>query len=474
MIFNSLEFLLFLPLVAIMYFGLAARFRWLLLLLSSYFFYAYWNDWYLLLLLLSTGVSYSAAILIEKQDNKKRRRLVLSISIALSLGLLFFFKYFNFFSEQLLLLSDLLGFSYTSLQHSMSLPLGISFFTFQTISYSIDVYKGRMKAERHLGKYALYISFFAQLAAGPIERAKHLLPQFHGRFVFDYKRTVEGLQLILWGFFKKIVIADRLGRYVQEVYQNPELYQGSPIWIATAFFVFQIFCDFSAYSDIAIGSARIFGINLSLNFGNSPYFSSSFTQFWEKWHITLTRWVRDYIYMPLARVYRHDFQRPWLWLLVFLLIGLWHGANWTFVAWGGLNGFYLVVENKLRENQWLGDKLTSKTWWTYVAPLIVFALTAFSAVFFMAGSLTEAVNILQLSFGDTIGSVLLFGEVSFTINILAILFLEGIHYQMKDQSFYDYLGNKKLVSRWAFYVLLLNAILFLRLPEKLGFLYFDF
>ncbi|MFT5165014.1 MAG: alginate O-acetyltransferase complex protein AlgI [Saprospiraceae bacterium] len=342
------------------------------------------------------------------------------------------------------------------------------------MSYSIDVYKGRIAAERHLGKYALYVSFFAQLVAGPIERAKHLLPQFSGRYRFDYQRIVEGLQLILWGFFKKIVIADRLSRYVQEVYQNPDVYQGVTIWIATTFFVFQIFCDFSAYSDIAIGTARILGIKLSLNFGHSPYFETSFIQFWEKWHITLTRWVRDYLYMPLARIFRKPWQRPWLWLLVFLLIGLWHGARWTFVVWGGLNGLYLVVENWMRRNNYRKQGYPVSRLRKCLSSLTIFSLTAFSAVFFVADSIPEAFTLLNGAVKGSSQSIFLFGEVSFFINLVLILFMEWMHHNMKEKQIYEYLGTKFAWQRWAFYVFMLEAILFLSLTEKVDFIYFNF
>ncbi|MFT4664315.1 MAG: alginate O-acetyltransferase complex protein AlgI [Polaribacter sp.] len=475
MIFNSLEFLLFFPLVAAIYFGMAPRWRWLLLLIASYCFYSYWNNWYLLIILFSTLVDYTTGVQIEKTKNKKGKRMILYASIFLNLGMLFFFKYFNFFFDQIAQLADFFGTSFTGVEHSLALPLGISFFTFQTMSYSIDVYKGRIKAERHIGKYALYVSFFAQLAAGPIERAKSLLPQFHGKFKFDYKRVVEGLQLILWGFFKKLVIADRLSQYVQEVYQNPESYQGATIWLATAFFIIQIFCDFSAYSDMAIGTARILGIKLSLNFGHSPYFETSFTQFWEKWHITLTRWVRDYLYMPLARIFRKPWQRPWLWLVVFLLIGLWHGANWTFMVWGGLNGLYLVFENWWQQKNILNNQGLSDSWLKKGASsVLVFSLTAFSAVFFVADSIPTAFTLLERSMTFSTQNIFLFGEWNFGINGLLILFLEWMHYKMKDQQIYEFLVGWNTFQRWPFYILTLNAILFLSYFSKVDFIYFDF
>ncbi len=474
MLFNSLEFLVFFPLVAGLYFSLPTRFRWLLLLVSSYSFYYYWNNWYLLVILFSTLIDYWAGIKIEESTNRKKKRLFLQTSIFLNIGLLFFFKYFNFVFDQVALLAEFFGYSISPIEHSLHLPLGISFYTFQTMSYSIDVYKGRIKAEKRIGRYALYVSFFAQLAAGPIERAGKLLTQFHGKFRFDYQRTVEGLQLILWGFFKKIVIADRLNRYVQEVYQNQTDYQGPTIWIATWFFVFQIFCDFSAYSDMAIGSARLLGIKLSLNFGHSPYFSTSFTRFWEKWHITLTTWVRDYLYMPLARRYRKPWQRPWLWFFIFLIIGFWHGANWTFIVWGGLNGLYIVIENWLQRYPALakigGNSIIAKPLYA----LLIFNLTAFSAVFFISGSISEALTLIEHGCSWSSDSIFLFGEVSFVLNLFFILIMEFMHYKMGDSQIYEYLGRKVLWLRWGFYLFALYAILFFGLPGQVEFIYFDF
>lgn len=470
MVFNSLEFLVFLPLLAVLYFSIAPRWRWLLLLVSSYSFYYYWNNWYLLLILASTVIDYWAGIQIGKSDRQRVRKLWLYTSILLNVGLLVYFKYFNFFGEQLAGVAGWLGMGFEPPEHYLALPLGISFYTFQTLSYTIDVYKGRLPAERHFGKYALYVAFFAQLAAGPIERAKRLLPQFHGRFQWDYVRIREGLQLLLWGFFKKIAIADRLAQYVQEVYQHPEAHQGPTIWIATAFFVFQIFCDFSAYSDMAIGSARILGIRLSLNFGHSPYFSSSFTTFWEKWHITLTGWIRDYLYMPLARKYRQPWQRPWLWIFVFLVIGLWHGADWTFVVWGGLNGVYLAVESWLSQRGLLFKGVIGR----WGGAVTIFVLTGFSAVFFIAGSMQQAVLLLQRAVAGSSGTLFLFGEVSFYINLGLLLYMELLHYRMKGRQIYEYLAERPFWHRWAIYLVLLNAILFFGLPGEVEFIYFDF
>jgi len=300
MLFTSLEYYLFLPIVALVYFLTPRAYRWGWLLVASYFFYMYWNPYYIILIVGSTLIDYWAALKMEQYSTRRERKPFLWMSIIANLGLLFTFKYFNFFSGQAnLLMQWVVPDANYSLYLDVLLPVGISFYTFQTMAYSIDVYKGFTKAERHLGKYALYVAFFPQLVAGPIERSRNLLSQFHFDYTFDYRRIRGGLQLILWGVFKKLVIADRLALYVDEVFGNPAAHQGLVVWIAAFFFLFQIYCDFSAYTDIAIGSARVLGIRLSKNFENRVYIITSFQKFWRGWHMTLTSWFRDYVYFPL-------------------------------------------------------------------------------------------------------------------------------------------------------------------------------
>jgi alginate O-acetyltransferase complex protein AlgI len=474
MVFNSLEYIVFFPLLVFFYFLTPGKYRFLLLLVSSYSLYYYWNNWYVFLIVFSTLVDYFASILIAQSDEKKVKRRYLLISIVLNLALLSFFKYFNFFSREFADLASLFGYSLNPIQHNLPLPLGISFYTFQTISYTIDVYKGRIPAERHIGKYALYVTFFPQLAAGPIERAGRLIPQFYGRYSFDYQRVVEGLQLILWGFFKKLVIADRMGLYVREVYYNPGEHYGLTVIIATIFFVFQIFCDFSAYSDIAIGSARILGIRLSKNFGHRPYFSKSFQEFWEKWHITLTLWIRDYLYMPLARRYRKKVPAGYLIIFVFLLMGFWHGANWTFVVWGGLHGIYLAVEGWLHRKGLPSEDQMKKPLWQLGGVATVYFLGLFAIVFFAAPSLGAAFQLLQHAATPRLGEIFLLGEVSFALSLGLLLFLEFMHHLMKEKQIYEYLAEQSTGVRWTLYLLLTYAILFLGVSEQEAFIYFEF
>lgn len=350
MLFNSLQFLLFLPVVVALYFATPHRFRWALLLLASYYFYAAWRPEYLLLIIASTLVDYLCALRMGRLESRRRRKKYLVLSLGSNLGLLFGFKYLTFFNESTRAVFDQLNIFYGVPTFEILLPVGISFYTFQTLSYTIDVYRGARPPERHLGIFALYVSFFPQLVAGPIERSTRLLPQFFQHHGFDAGRVQSGLRLILWGFFKKIVIADRLAVYVNAVYANPSAYDGPSLLLATYFFAFQIYCDFSAYSDIAIGSARVMGFELMQNF-RRPYFARSIQEFWQRWHISLSTWFRDYVYLPLGgnRV------PTWRWytnlLLVFLVSGLWHGANWTFVVWGALHGTYLVFAIATRDRR---------------------------------------------------------------------------------------------------------------------------
>ncbi|MCB0064655.1 MAG: MBOAT family protein, partial [Caldilineaceae bacterium] len=337
MLFNSLQFIIFFPAVVTIYFLLPHRYRWLLLLAASYYFYAAWQIEYTLLIFISTAVDYAMAHLMAQSEKLWHRRAYLGVSLLVNLGLLFGFKYFNFFNESVRATLNLFNIFYNVPAFQVLLPVGISFYTFQTLSYTIDVYRGKLAPERHFGRFALYVAFFPQLVAGPIERATHLLPQFHQPMTFNQTRIASGLRLLLWGMFKKVVIADRLALYVNQVYDHPGDHGALTLLIASYFFAFQIYCDFSGYSDIAIGAARVMGFDLMENF-RQPYMARSIAGFWRRWHISLSTWFRDYLYIPLGgnRVAR------WRWysnlFLVFLVSGLWHGAAWHFVIWGALHG----------------------------------------------------------------------------------------------------------------------------------------
>ena len=493
MFFNSLHFLLFFASVVVLYFSLPSRYRWVLLLVASYYFYGCWRIEYLGLIVLSTLVDYFSALEIEKSVDQRRRKAFLILSLSVNLGLLAVFKYFNFFNESFRGLFDSMGVAYSVGTLDLLLPVGISFYTFQTLSYTIDVYRGKKKAEKHLGIFAVYVSFFPQLVAGPIERSDRLLPQFFEYHSFEYDRVVSGLRLMLWGFFKKLVIADRVAVVVNNVYGNPDSYGAAAVVIATILFAFQIFCDFSAYSDIAIGSARVMGYELMTNF-RQPYFARSVSEFWSRWHISLSTWFRDYLYIPLGgnRV------KKYRWYLnlfvVFLISGLWHGANWTFVVWGALHGFYLVFSL-------LTAKSRTYIWTKYLAFLprytrpilqvgMTYSLVLVAWVFFRAESVQSAFHILTL-FPQGISELLPtsqnlsllrntfaglgLGAFDMVVAIASIALMEIIHLLSEKKDFWDHLSLRPAFIRWGLYYVLLASIFFLgsyNTPQQ--FIYFQF
>ena len=332
--FNSFEYAIFLPIVFFIYWNVPHRYRWGLLLLASYYFYMSWNPKYVVLILGTTVVSYAAARLLERTEKERYKKFIVLSTVLICLTVLFFFKYFNFLSLSVVEVCSRLAIPLHPLTLQVLLPVGISFYTFQTLSYVIDVYKGSVKAERHFGYYATFISFFPQLVAGPIERTRNLLPQLKAERIFNYDEAVYGLRLMAWGFFKKLVVADNAAIIVDKVYGSLDKCTGFDLLAAIFLFTMQIYCDFSGYSDIAIGSARLLGIKLMTNF-KSPYFSSSLKEFWGRWHISLSTWFRDYLYIPLGGNRCSKFRHNLNLMLTFLVSGLWHGANWTFVFWGG-------------------------------------------------------------------------------------------------------------------------------------------
>ncbi len=393
MLFNSLHYLIFLPIVVGSYYLCPHRWRWLLLLIASYYFYMCWKAEYAILLLISTGVAYVSALGISRSEDPRTRKALLWSCVGILLGILFSFKYFNFANATLRGLFAELKIPVEIPYSHLLLPIGISFYTFQKISYVVDVFHGKATAERHFGVFAVYSCFFPQLVAGPIERAPHLLRQFYERHEFTYEKTVSGLWLILWGFFKKVVVADRVAILGKAVYGDPHNYSGLPLLAATVFFAFQIYCDFSGYTDIAIGSARLIGFDLMANF-RQPYFSKSIPEFWRRWHISLSTWFKDYLYIPLGgnRVVK------WRWyynlFITFFISGLWHGANWTFAAWGALHGFYMVADSLVapaRDRLRAGLKLAAaqKVFdWANIA--LTFSLVTIAWIPFRASNFSDA------------------------------------------------------------------------------------
>ncbi len=480
MLFNSIEFLLFFPAVVFLYFLIPQRRRWILLLIASYFFYMSWKAEYAILIMLSTFLDYFCGRMMGRQSERRKRTPFLVMSLMGNLGLLFSFKYFNFFNNSLRALFEDFHIVYPIPVLNVLLPVGISFYTFQTLSYTIDVYLGKQEPEHHLGIFALYVSFFPQLVAGPIERSTNLLPQFYKTHDFNYRRITDGLKLMAWGFFKKVVIADRLAVYVNEVYNHPHDYTGWPILMATYFFAFQIFCDFSGYSDIAIGSAQVMGYSLMKNF-NRPYFSKSISEFWKRWHISLSSWFRDYLYIPLGgnRVVK------WRWyynlFIVFLISGLWHGANWTFVVWGALHGFYLLFSiwtKSLRMRVAEFFKMDRHpSFYKFIQIGITFHLVLFSWIFFRANSISDAFLLLKNIFIFRGFHIVLYPIITreyMLIALLSIGVMELVHTLQRRFNLLSVISSRPLTIRWTFYFGIVFIILFFGQLNSNQFIYFQF
>ena len=423
MLFNSFDFLLFFITITVLYFTIPFKFRWFLLLVSSCFFYMFFIPKYILILFFTIIIDYFAGLQLEKIQNKRHKKVFLIASLIANIGILVIFKYYNFLNDSITTVLHAFHVGNPIPVLNIILPIGLSFHTFQAMSYTIEVYRGNQKAERHFGIYALYVMYFPQLVAGPIERPQNVLWQFHTRHEPDYLRIRTGLMQMLWGLFKKVVIADRLALFVNTVYADPTSYQGFPLIWATIFFSFQIYCDFSGYSDIALGASKVLGIELMQNF-RMPYLAKSIKSFWSRWHISLSTWFRDYLYIPLGG---NRVSKPRWYLnlfLVFLISGLWHGANVTFIIWGALHGVYLILgllleplENKYFKNNGVFASMLKR--------LFVFALVAFAWVFFRATNVNDAFYIItnfhKIDFNEFFGVA-----NSSTFNNIRSLILIGI------------------------------------------------
>ncbi len=392
MLFNSIHFLYFLPVVLLLHFITPNKYRWIVLLAASYYFYMAWNPIYIVLIFISTIVDYSAGRLMGKTEDKRYKKILLSFSLLANLGILFLFKYYNLFVETInLFVENNYNVTY------LLLPMGISFYTFQTLSYSIDVYRGKITPEKHIGYFALYVTYFPQLVAGPIERSERLIPQLKAKKKFDIYRFHDGFRRMLWGFFKKVVIADNLAFAVSHIYDNASSMSGLTLLLGTIFFGFQIFCDFSGYTDIAIGTSKILGIDLMENF-ERPYLAINIKDFWRRWHISLTSWFKDYLYIPLGGS-RNGILRTYInIMIVFLISGLWHGASWMFVIWGAIHGSFLILERitvPLRAEIWKNSGSRTRTLirvsgWIYTMVVVFLAW-----IFFRASSLRQGIIILE-------------------------------------------------------------------------------
>lgn len=475
MLFNSLAFLLFLPLVFMCYWFLLQKriqYQNLLILAASYLFYGWWDWRFLSLILFSTMVDFSIAKAIHSTKNKKQKRNYLYISLLVNLGLLGFFKYFNFFIESFSELLQQVGFQSNISTLNIILPVGISFYTFQTLSYTIDVYRGKVKSENNFVKFAAFVAFFPQLVAGPIERATNLLPQFSVKRVFIYEKAVSGMRLLLWGFFKKVVIADSCAMYVNTIFENSENYNSSTLILVAILFAFQIYGDFSGYSDIAIGVARLFGFDLMTNF-KKPYFSRDIAEFWRRWHISLSTWFRDYVYIPLggSKVSRSKNIRNVF--IIFIVSGFWHGANWTFIFWGLLNALFfipLLLSNKNRVNvNIVAENSILPSLKEFLQILGTFTIVTLAWVFFRAETITEAFQYLQniCSFVTT--------KTVYTIplEIFVLLFVFVIVEWITRKSESPTIKNK--YARWIYYLGMTQLIIYYGTKnDVVDFIYFQF
>jgi alginate O-acetyltransferase complex protein AlgI len=506
MFFNSVSFYIFFPIVTLGYFLLPQRWRWMWLLAASAYFYMSFIPLYIFLIGGTISVNYFTAIAMENSEGKRRKTYLL-LGLVIIVGMLAVFKYFNFFNANMDALANWLGWNYPIPMLKLALPVGLSFYTLQSMAYLIEVERGGQKAEKHFGVLALYVMFYPQLLAGPIGRPQKLLPQFHEEQRLDYNNAADGLRLMAWGFFKKLVIADRLALLVNPVYTDPGNYPGPLLALAVVAFAYQIYCDFSGYSDIAIGAARVMGFRLMNNF-DRPYAARSITEFWQRWHISLSSWLRDYIFFPLRRsLLRRKRRLPdWLnqaipTLTTMLISGLWHGANWTFVLWGALHGIYLTLElwtANLRErvaHSLRLDRLPALRHGLQTA--FVFCLVSFTLIFFRAGSLAEALYFIRRLFeGYDLSQIPLWVEqVRVTLGqnyplvtlipaltgwqvlgvmALQIVFLETVQFLQKDQPLEHILAGQHALVRWGiYYSLIANIILFgAYLPSR--FIYFQF
>lgn len=480
--FNSIHFLIFFPIVVALYFSLPQRLRWILLLIASYYFYMCWKAEYVLLIIASTLIDYFAALKMGQYSTQQQKRPFLILSLVTNLGLLFAFKYFNFFNDSFRILSEQWNIMYSIPTLKVLLPVGISFYTFQTLSYSIEVYRGNQKPEQHLGVFAVYVAFFPQLVAGPIERSMNLLPQFKIKHQFDYEKVRSGLLLMLWGFFKKLVIADRMAILVNQVYNHPQEYSGIPLWIATFCFAFQIYCDFSAYSDIAIGSARVMGIDLMKNF-NFPYCAKSIGEFWKRWHISLSTWFRDYLYIPLGG--NKTITSRWTLniLIVFIVSGLWHGANWTFIIWGFLHGLYFLINHFYQpihqQITALLKKIHLEKLYSLILIFVTFCAVCFAWIFFRANSLNDAAYIITHLFQNIqwkfSGYRMGLGPTETLIGFFFIAAMEAIHFIQRRVSLGVLLLQQDILIRWLLYLGMIFIILiFGKFEADIEFIYFQF
>jgi len=481
MLFNSIEFAIFLPVVFILYWFVTRqklKNQNLLLLITSYFFYGWWDWRFLSLIVISSFVDYFVGIRLARHTSQKKRKLLLLTSIIVNIGLLGFFKYFNFFTESFAEAFTLLGQPVEPARLRIILPVGISFYTFQTLSYTIDVYKRKQEPTKDIITFFLFVSFFPQLVAGPIERATNLLPQFLKKRRFEYGRMIDGMRQILCGLFKKIVIADNCAIFANNIFANHSDYPGSTLLLGAFFFAFQIYSDFSGYSDIAIGTARLFGFNLMRNFA-FPYFSRDIAEFWRRWHISLSTWFRDYVYIPLGGSRGGMWTKTRNTFVIFILCGFWHGANWTFIAWGVINACYflplmLMNRNRLNTNVVAEDRLFPNIKEAFQIG-VTFFMTVIAWVFFRAESIKQALAYLSTIFSTSFFTLPnikdIYGKNIMPLIIMLVL-IEWLQRRKQHALQLDYRKMPKVIRWCLYYGIILMIIIYGGNQQE--FIYFQF
>ena len=478
MLFNSIDFFIFLPIVFILYwfvFLKNLKKQNILLLLASYVFYGWWDWRFLGLIIFSSFVDYSIGVYLSKTDVEKKRKLLLFTSIVINLGFLGFFKYYNFFLDSFIEAFTFFGKSMSADRLNIILPVGISFYTFQTLSYTIDVYRKKLEPTKDIIAFFAFVSFFPQLVAGPIERATNLLPQFYSRRSFNYHKAVDGLRQILWGLFKKIVIADNCAQYANIIFNGSENYAGSTLLLGALFFAFQIYCDFSGYSDIAIGTSRLFGFDLMKNFA-FPYFSRDIAEFWRRWHISLSTWFRDYLYIPLGGSKGGTWMKVRNTFIIFIVSGFWHGANWTFAVWGLLNALYFLPLLLLNKNRINTDTVAEgkflPNFKEALSILSTFFITLIAWIFFRADSITHAFNYIAEIFSPTLVKPLEIFPTSVLLFLIIFIVIEWL--QRTKEHALEFEGTKiPRLARFAFYYAII-ATIFLFGGQQQEFIYFQF
>jgi alginate O-acetyltransferase complex protein AlgI len=500
MLFNSFEYLIFLPLVFVLFYSAKNRYRWIILFLSSYFFYIYLKPEYIFILITVTLLNYYSALLFTKFQGSKRKK-IFYISLSLNLIILIAFKYLNFIFVSVNSVLSLAGINYQFGNTEMQMPIGISFYIFIALGYMIDVYRKTIDAEKNIGIVSLFVSFFPIVLSGPIERSSRLLPQFKNISEFNYDDVTTGMKRFVWGLFKKVVIADRLAVFVNIIFNNPQKYKGLFLIIGVVFYAYQIYCDFSGYSDMAIGTAQIFGFKIMNNF-KRPYYSKSILEFWRRWHISLSEWLRDYLFLPTAySIARKGKSGKYLFmktenasyfiatLVTMLLIGLWHGASWNFVFWGFLFAFFMIISRITKKARNKIVNITNLRKYPLVLKIIrigfTFMLVCFCWIFFRSQNFNDAFYIIINSFKDlNLGfnteyimrtfTETGYSKLSFAICVLLIVILEIIQLFQRKGSIIKHISLKPLYLRWGLYIIFMITLIVLSAPTKQKFLYFQF